>query len=136
MLDDILNPPPNRRKESSIPSESESDATDDLGAFGWLRGVRERSLMLEVRHKDGKITAWGYSWLESAEFDPSVGITLNFSGKTIKLTGRNLNSAVRPNVRLFAGLLRHRVPWVQEADEPAVMETTQDAVIIERVKIE
>jgi len=108
---------------------------DDYGAFGWLRGVRERALMLEIKHKDGRISAYGYSWLESAEFDPSEGITLNFSGSSIKLIGQNLDGEIRPHVRLFAGILRHRVPWIQEADGEAVIQAGKDAVVIEEVKV-
>jgi hypothetical protein len=37
--------------------------------------------------------------------------------------------------RLFAGILRHRVPWIQEADEPTILEAAKDAVVIEEVKI-
>jgi hypothetical protein len=104
-----------RRKESGADS-ADGEAADDLGAFGWLRGVQDRAGMLEIRHKDGRISAKGYSWLQSAEFDPSGGITLNFSGETVKITGQNLNAEARPNVRLFAGITRRRVPWIQEAD--------------------
>ena len=90
--------------------------------------------MLEIRHKDGRITAKGYSWLQSAEFDPSTGITLNFSGEKITIVGRNLNAEARSNVRLFAGIVRHRVPWIQEADGATVIEAAKDAVIVENVK--
>ena len=90
--------------------------TDDLGSFGWLRGMRERATMLELRHKDGNITAIGYAWIEKIEFDPSHGITLHALGQVIKIQGRNLNAEVRPSVRLFQGLTKHRVPWVQESD--------------------
>jgi hypothetical protein len=38
--------------------------------------------MLEIRHKDGRITATGYSWLPSAEFDPSTGIVKRCSHAT------------------------------------------------------
>jgi hypothetical protein len=91
--------------------------------------------MLEIRHRDGRITAKGYSWLQSAEFDPSNGITLNFTAERVTITGRNLSAEVRPNTRLFAGILRHRVPWSQEADEPAILEAAKDAVVVEEVKV-
>ena len=91
--------------------------------------------MLEIRHKDGRITANGYSWLQSAEFDPSTGITLNFSGETVMIKGRNLGGGARPNIRLFAGILRHRVPWIQEADGADVLEAAKNAVVIEEVKM-
>jgi hypothetical protein len=134
MFDDVLNRHVPKRPSSDGAVAVEADATDDLGAFGWLRGVQDRAIMLEIRHKDGSITARGYSWLQGAEFDPSIGITLNFSGEKITIAGRNLNSQARPNVRLFAGIVRHRVPWIQEADGAAVLEATKDAVVIEQVK--
>lgn len=108
---------------------------DDLGAFGWLRGQRERSVMLELRRRSGNIIGLGYSWLERAEFDPSQGITLYFLGKTVKLTGSNLNAEARPNVRLFNGILRHRVPWIQEADQVTAMRSAKDAIVIERIEV-
>jgi hypothetical protein len=113
----------------------EGEGVEDLIAFGWLRGVQERAIMLEIRHKDGRITAKGYSWLQSAEFDPSSGITLNFSGETIRIAGRNLNAEARPNIRLFAGILRHRVPWIQEADGADVIQAAKDAAAIESIKV-
>jgi hypothetical protein len=52
----------------------------------------------------------------------------------VKISGRNLNAEVRPNVRLFAGILRHRVPWIQEADGADVVQAAKDAVVIEEVR--
>src|SRR5580692_11839533 len=131
MFDDVLARHAGKKPNGEPAAGVEGDATDDLGAFGWLRGMKEQAVMLEIRHKDGRITAKGYSWLQSAEFDPSSGITLNFSGEKITIRGRNLNGEARSNVRLFAGILRHRVPWIQEADGAAVLEAAKDAVLIE-----
>jgi len=111
----------------------EGEPPDDLGAFGWLRGTRERAVMLELRRKDGSITAFAYAWLERAEFDPSEGITLRFGMEKVRITGRNLNGEARPNIRLFAGIVRHRVPWIQEADQPAAMEAGRGAVVVEDI---
>jgi len=111
------------------------EAPEDLGAFGWL-GSRERAVMLELRRKDGSITSLGYAWLERADFDPSEGITLKFTGQTVRLTGCNLNSEVRPHLRLYGGLVRHRVPWLQEADEPTAMVAAKNATVIEKVEFE
>lgn len=88
--------------------------TEDLGSFGWLRGMRERATMLELRKKDGNITAIGYAWIEKIEFDPSEGITIHALGQKVQIQGRHLNSEVRPGVSLFQGLTCHRVPWVGE----------------------
>lgn len=125
-----------RAAAAPVRPEADADSTeDDLGVFGYLRGVRDRALMLELRKKDGGITAIGYSWLERVEFDPTEGITLRFAGQTVKITGRNLNAEVRPNVYLLNGLLRHRVPWIQEANEPTAMMADKRAVVIEAIDL-
>jgi hypothetical protein len=134
MFDKVLDEQASKRKQNGSSASADAEAADDFGAFGWLRGVQDRAIMLEIRHKDGSVTAKGYSWLQSAEFDGSNGIMLNFSGETIRISGRNLNAEVRPNVRLFAGILRHRVPWIQEAEGTAVIQAAKDAVVIEEVR--
>jgi len=110
------------------------DATDDLGAFGWLRGVRDFARMLELRKKDGSILAVGYGYLDHAEFDPSEGVTLSVAGRKIRLRGRNLNAKVRPMVRLFEGITRHRVPWVQEADRAADLVAGDRDTVIDAIE--
>jgi hypothetical protein len=106
---------------------------EDFGAFGWLRGSRERAVMLEVRRKNGNVSAFPYAWLERADFDPSEGITLKFANQILRLVGRNLNTEVRSNLRLYDGLVRHRIPWLREADEPAAMAAPKHATVIEQV---
>lgn len=110
------------------------EAADDFGAFGWLRGIRDSARMLELRKKDGNILAIGYGWLEKVEFNPSEGITLSIVGRTIRIKGRHLNGEVRPAVRLFEGITRHRVPWLKEADEPESLEAGDEATVIERIE--
>jgi hypothetical protein len=122
------------RSQTDPSPETESGQEEDLGAFGWLRGVRDRAVMLELRRKDGSVVALGYSWLERIEFEPSSGITLRFAGQTVKIAGRNLNTELRPNVRLLDGLCRHRVPWIQEADEPSSLRADRRAIVIEHVE--
>lgn len=114
---------------------SETELPDDLGAFGWLRGIRDRAIFLELRRKDGSIIAYPYHWLGPAEFNPSEGITLKFGVATVKITGRNLNAQIRPNVRLFSGLMRQRVIWIQEADRAAAMAAERGAVIIDSIAV-
>jgi hypothetical protein len=121
---------------SALPSRGESEEPPaDYGAFGWLRGTHERAAMLELRKKDGGIVAFAYAWLERAEFDPSGGILLKFGMEKVRITGRNLNAESRPNVRLFSGIVRHRVPWIQEADRPATMEAGRGAVVVDGITV-
>lgn len=114
--------------------ESEADEAEDFGCFGWLRGVRDRSIMLELRKKDGHTLAIGYSWLERVEFEPSEGITLYLPGRKIRITGSGLNADARPTVRLFDGIIRHRVPWVREADRSESLKARADAVVIDSIE--
>jgi hypothetical protein len=124
-----------RTKEQKPPAEEEQDPVIDNWGFGWLRGMREVALCLEIRHRDGQISAFSYATMDRAEFDPSDGITLHFGSKTVKIVGRNLNVEARPNVRLFNGILRRRIPWIQVADEPTALKAPKDATVIERVDV-
>jgi hypothetical protein len=100
--------------EAAIPEPD--DAASDLGCFGWLRGARERAVSLELRKKDGRILAIGFSWIDHVEYDPDRGITLHTPDRTVRIIGSGLNTEVRPGVSLFGGLIRHRVSWVREAE--------------------
>jgi len=107
----------------------------DLHAFGYLRGVRDRSVMLELRQKDGSVCAFNYGWLERAEFDPSEGIKLWFGGKVVTITGRNLNAQVHPSVRLFDAIVRHRVSYIQECDGPSAMKASREALVVDGISV-
>jgi len=111
----------------------EADEAEDLGCFGWLRGVRDRSIMLELRKKDGHVLAVGYSWIERVELQPEAGITLHMSGHKIRIKGSGLNTDARPTVRLFDGIIRHRVPWIREADRTELLKAGDDAVTVESI---
>jgi hypothetical protein len=116
--------------------QEEAEVTEDLVSFGWLRGIRDRALSLELRMKTGNIVAIGYSYIEKLEFDPSEGITLHALGQKIRIKGRNLNAEIRQSFRLFEGICRHRVPWVKEADEPAEMRADSNATVVEQIECE
>lgn len=121
--------------EIDVGSAEQSDDPVDLGVFGWLRGVRERAVMLELRHKDGTMRAFGYAWLERIEFNPSEGLMLKFTGATVKIQGRNLNRNISPGVRLWSGLVRHRVSWIQEASGAATIASALEATVIETITV-
>ena len=118
------------------PPAEEPEALDDFGSFGLLRGVRERALFLELRFRDGSSTALNYSYLTRADFDPSHGIAINFGGVVVTISGTNLGAEIRPNVRLFQSLLRHRVPWLREADRTALLQAHAGSVVIEEITID
>ena len=93
----------------------EDDEEDPPGegyrAYGLARSPREQVFMLEFRLRTGEVVAFGYPWLQRAGYDPSVGVTLHFSGARVEVRGRNLG-------KLFAAVSRHRVRWIGEADRP------------------
>ena len=125
-----------KRSDPDDNSSVEAEQLDDLGAFGFLRGAHDRALMLELRKRDGKATAFPYTYLARVDFDPSDGIVLRFGGHTVTITGRNLNAMVQPNVRLFPAIVRHRVPWIQQADGATAMAAPKGTLVIETIKIE
>jgi len=89
--------------------------------------------MLELRKKSGDCLAIGYSWIERVEFNPTDGIILHVHGEKIRLKGRDLNAEARPEVRLFQGIARHRVAWIQEADMPHSLKGSERATTIEEI---
>jgi hypothetical protein len=133
MTDRLLDKCTKRPATDAPKPESETDESENCGCFGWLRGVRDRSLMLELRKKDGHVLAVGYSWLERVEFDPSEGITLHLPGRKVKITGSGLNTDARPTIRLFDGIIRHRVPWIREAGRAESLKSDADAVVVESI---
>lgn len=122
------------RSVPDIAPAGDTESADDLGAFGHLRGLRDRAIMLELRKKDGSITAIGYGYLERAEYDPSDGITLHVLGQKIRLKGRNLNAEVRPAIRLYEGITRHKVAWVREAEHRESMTAADGDTVIDAIE--
>ena len=113
---------------------ADAEETEDVGAFGFLRGSRDRAEMLELRKKTGNIRAVGYGWIEKVDFDPSGGIVLHAGAETIKIKGRNLNAVARPQVSLLGGIIRHRVPWICESDQSTILQADKDAVVVEAIE--
>lgn len=125
---------PNAQTEDpEVISGDDTEDADDLGFFGWLRGTRDRAVMLELRKKDGSVVAYDYAILRKVELDPSQGVTLHFSGEAVKIIGRNLKEDVKPGVSLVRGLLWHRIPWIREASDAENFKAGEEATVIERI---
>ena len=123
---------PQAEKPGGVSGE-DSEEVEDVGFFGWLRGTRDRAVMLELRKKDGSVVAYDYAILRKIEHDPSQGVTLHFSGEAVKITGRNLKEDVKPGVSLVRGLLWHRIPWIREASDAENLKAGEAAIVIERI---
>ena len=83
-------------EQPDVTSNDDVQEVDDFGFFGWLRGTRDRAVMLELRKKDGSIVAYDYAILRKVELDPSQGVTLHFSGEAVRISGRNLKEDAKP----------------------------------------
>ena len=134
MSDRVLQKYINRGAEAppDVLAENGEDS-ESFGSFGFLRGVRDRAIALELRQKTGRILAVNYAFIGKFEFDPAIGITLHCGNQLIRIKGRNLNGEIRPNIRLFQGITRFRVPWLQEADRAASMQAGKDSVVIDGI---
>jgi hypothetical protein len=115
-------------------SEDIPDVEESEGfAYGWLRGARDRAIMLELRQKTGNIRAVSYHAIFRVDFDSSEGITLFHGREIIKIRGRNLKPELGAR-SLFEGIVRQRVHWVQEANQSAAIQADKNAVVIEAIE--
>lgn len=134
MVDELLK----KYTERLHPDEEDAptrdlDAAEDLGCFGYLRSRRDRCPMLELRKRSGSCLAVPYSWIEAISFDPSTGIVIRAGVHKVEIKGKNLNADFGPTVRLFEGLTRHRVSWIQEASATMHSAYSTGSCIVESV---
>jgi hypothetical protein len=120
------------RPAGEPPEEGEEAA---CRAFGFLRGQRDRALMVEFRLVSGDTEAYPYSLLGPIRYNPSAGLLLRFAGDLITLVlirGSNLGAAIAGGTANMTdrGLHRHRVLWVREMDkhEATVVGRTEPTV--------
>ena len=135
LLSKYVRKPADEHKPETVPN-GDPDGTEDLGCYGFLRGVRDRAVMLELRKKDGAVTALAYAYIERITYcpdGPEEGITLHGAGQKVRISGRNLNTENESGVRLLGALTRHRVPWVREADRSVGLAGESNLVIIEEI---
>lgn len=126
--------PLDRVAATDIDSEEE-----ECLAFGYLRGIRDRALSLELRLANGNRQAFPYSWLGPMTYNPSAGLLLKFVGDLVYLVlleGSNLNALANGAVTLFdRGIQRHRVTWVREMTRQQVERAAEGEVTIERIRV-
>lgn len=97
--------------EERMINDDEDYFPQEYQAFAVNRSPGKQSLMLEFKLRTGTSVALGYAWLQRAQFDPSKGISLQFTPGTVLILGRRLD-------KLFNGIVQHRARWVWEADRP------------------
>ena len=52
-----------------------------------------------------------------------------------RITGQKLNRMIRPNISLFPGIVRHKVPWIREADFGDGYDGPNNATVIEEARV-
>lgn len=118
--------------------EEDSDEESCL-AFGFLRGIRERALSLELRFLNGNCQLFPYSWLGPVKYNPSVGILLKFVGDMIYLVlieGSNLNAMMKGGITLFdRGLHRQRVIWIREMSKRELDRVGKGETLVEHIRV-
>jgi hypothetical protein len=91
-------PPALAANRLSLNEEVKPESDEDgCLAFGYLRGIRDRALTVQLRYRDGNSDWFPYSWLGPVRFNPSVGLLLKFTGGVVTLVlirGSNLDAPV------------------------------------------
>ena len=108
--------------------------------FGYLRGVRDRAVNLElVRIKEGDTVSFPYNWLGPSRFLPRIGIMLLFSAGElygVRIRGRNLNALLDEGMSLYdRGLMRHRVTYIREMNEGESQAASAGQCVVDRIEI-
>ena len=125
---------------ASLKKDGEGEEAQ-VPAFGYLRGIRDRAITLEIRSKDGNTRWFPYSLMGACQFNPSEGILLKFSGDLIYLVlirGSNLDAPINDGQMNLtaAGLQRHRVVWIREMPEEDIKLVGDKGPTIDSIVVE
>ena len=108
----------------------EESGPEEYRAFGHTsENSSGQSVMLELRWKDGRRKAIGYSYLVGVDFDNSSEIRLEFVGHRITVIGRRM-------AELFRRLVAHRVSFIQEIDPLHAAEFPDDRPVVTEIRVE
>lgn len=126
----------NSRKES----DGDGGGEDSCAAFGYLRGIRERSEAIEFRFLEGHSMWFPYTWLGTWRFNPSEGLLLKFSGDLVYLVlvrGSNLDKPLADTTTNLttSGLARHRIVWMREMDRQEIEQVGETGPTIDSIQI-
>jgi hypothetical protein len=124
---------------SKMLDDAEPAGEGECRAFGFLRGLHDRSQMLELRLRDRNSAAYPYHCLASVRFNPSVGLLLKYTGDVVTLVlirGSNLDVMVsQGNVCLTLGIFRHRLVWIKEMTEDELRQAKDGEPTIDRIEM-
>jgi len=122
-------------------SGGDDGGEDSCAAFGYLRGIRERSDVIEFRLQGGDSMWFPYTWLGTWKFNRSEGLLLKFSGDLVYLVlvrGSNLDKPLADSTTNLttSGLARHRIVWMREMSEEDVRQVGDTGPTIDSIQIE
>lgn len=102
------------------------DDSDDIRYYGVEPQITARSIMLELRTKDGRRKAYPYCYITEAELDPEVGITIFVADVIVTIRGRKLEE-------VFSYLLTNRLCYVQE--DYSGQDSGESKIFVEAIEI-
>lgn len=112
----------------------DQEQIDDCGAFGWLRGSRDRVPMLQIRLRTGQIALMNYAFFQPGNYDPSGALILKFGSDKVEIRGENLMQEVQPGITLLRCLQYHRASWIAESESSLILTGTK-LITIESIRI-
>jgi hypothetical protein len=123
------------------PAKKESESEEaSCGAFGYLRGIKDRANAVELRFKNGNVYWFPYSLMGACQYDPSEGLMLKFSGDlvyVVLIRGSNLDQPINDgHMNLTTGgLQRHRVVWIREMPEEDIRRIGETGPTIDSIEV-
>jgi hypothetical protein len=119
--------------------EKDDAPEESCPAFGYLRGLHDRALAIELRFRNGNRDYFSYSHLASWRYNPSVGLLLKFTDDLVTfvlIRGSHLDALVKQSVNLTdRGFQRHRILWVREMDEMQLQRAGKGEPMIDRIEV-
>ena len=103
-IEDIL-----RKKEAERAAATPAVPQEDK-FFSILLGEGLQEHFFELKFRDGSKTCFAYMDLGWFNYNPEVGLDLDFGGFLVTIAGRGFDP------KLFQGIKQKRVAWVKEAD--------------------
>lgn len=127
-----------RRPRALAPADE--DGAEACAAFGYVRGLADRAVSLELRFRTGNRESYPYALLAGCRFDPSAGLLLKFTADVTTLVlvrGSNLDLPVNSGAvdLIERGLGRQRVLWVREMDADEIRRAGAREPTVDRIEV-
>ena len=112
-------------RRASFGNDGGDDGEDCCPAFGYLRGIHDRSTAIEFRFRNGNSAFFPYSWLGPWWYNPTEDLLIKFTGDV----------AERAIDLLHAGLHRHRVVWIREMSQEDIAQVGESGPTIDSIHV-